>query len=85
MKAFYKQRILQPGCVRKETVNSNILVKPKNDDHVIYHNYNQTSVENKGIEPVELVQMNVYQSNTEEKNEAGHISTMSKGFQRYST
>ena len=85
MKAFYKQRILQPGCVRKETVNINILVKPKNDDHVIYQNYNQTSVENKGIEPVELVQMNVYQSNTEEKNEAGNISTMSKGFQRYST
>ena len=67
MKAFNKQRILQPNCVRKETVNSNILVKPRNGDHVIYQNYNQTSVENKGIELVELVQMNVYQGNTYRK------------------
>ena len=36
------------------------MVKKK---HAIYQNIEYTSLENKGVEPVEPVQINIYQSN----------------------
>ena len=46
---------------RKETVDQYIHVTQKN--HAIYQNNEYTSLENKEMEPVEPVQMNIYQSN----------------------
>ena len=46
---------------------TNILVKSRNGEkknHAIYQNNEQTSLKNKEVEPVELVQMNIYQKNT---------------------
>ena len=34
-KAFYRQRIPEPNCARKETVNIDILVKSSNGDRKI--------------------------------------------------
>ena len=34
-KAFYRQRILEPRCARKETVDIDILVKSRNGDRKI--------------------------------------------------
>ena len=46
---------------------TDILVKSRNGEkknHAIYQNNEQTSLKNKEVEPVELVQMNIYQKNT---------------------
>ena len=34
-KAFYRQKIPEPSCARKETVDIDILVTPRNDDRKI--------------------------------------------------
>ena len=34
-KEFYRQRIPEPGCVRKETVDIDILATSRNDDRKI--------------------------------------------------
>ena len=34
MKAFYRQRIPEPSCVRKETFDIDILLTSRNDDRV---------------------------------------------------
>ena len=63
MKAFYRQIIPESSCVRKETVDIDILVTSKNGDkknHAIYENNKWTSLKNKEVEPVGLVQMNIY-------------------------
>ena len=61
-KAFYRQRIPES---KKEIVDTDILVTPWNGDrkimHAIYQNNEQTSLENKEVEPVQPVQMNIYQ------------------------
>ena len=47
-KVFYRQRILKPSCMRKETVDIDILVTPRNGDrknHAIYENNEWTSLE----------------------------------------
>ena len=49
----YKQRIPESSCARKETINKEI---------------KWTSLENNETEPVESVQMNIYQSNTYRKD-----------------
>ena len=64
-KTFYKQRIPGSSCARKETVVIDILVTSRNgDSHAIYLNNVQTSLENKEAQPVESVQIKIYQSNT---------------------
>ena len=47
-----------------------ILVTPRNGDrkNAIYQKKEQTSLENKDAEPLEPVQMNIYQSNTYSKD-----------------
>ena len=52
-KAFYRHRIPESSCARKETVDIIILV---------------TSLEKKIVEPVESVLKNIYQSNTYTKD-----------------
>ena len=42
-KAFYRQRIPQPSCARKETVDINILVTSRNDDKKIMQSITITS------------------------------------------
>ena len=55
-KAFYGQRIPESSCTKEETFNID-------KNHAIYQNNEWTSLENKEVEPVEPVQMSVYQSN----------------------
>ena len=67
IKAFYRQRIPEFSCARKETVDIDILIKSRNGDkmvknHTIYQNIEQTSNRNKEV------QMNIYQSNTYSKD-----------------
>ena len=69
-KAFYRQRIPESSCTRKETVEIDMLVTSRNCDrknHAIYQNSEWTSLEKKGMEPVESVLKNIYQSNTYRK------------------
>ena len=54
-KAFYRQRIQESSCARKETVDIDILVTSRNGDR------------KKEVEPVEPVLKNIYQSNTYKK------------------
>ena len=42
-KAFYRQRIPRPGCVKKETVDIDILVKSRNGDRKIMYSISITS------------------------------------------
>ena len=70
-KAFYRQKI--PGCsrARKETVDIDILVKSRNGDRKIMKSIRITTrppSKKKEVEPVPLVQMNTYQSNTYRKH-----------------
>ena len=70
-KAFYRQRIPEPSCARKETVDIDILVRSRNAERKIMQsikNYKQTSHKNKEVEPVEPVQINIYKSNTYRKD-----------------
>ena len=65
------QRIPESSCARKETVDIDILVTSRNGDkknHAIYQNNEYTYFENKEVEPVELNQMSIYQSNTYRKD-----------------
>ena len=69
-KAFYKQRIPESSCVRKETVDIDILVTSRNGDRKIMQSIritSNTSLEKKEVEPVEPVLKNIYQSNTYRK------------------
>ena len=43
MKAFYRQRIAESSCVRKETVDINILVTYRNGDRKIKQSIRITS------------------------------------------
>ena len=42
-KAFYRQRIPESSCVRKETVDIDILVPPRNGDRKIMQSFRITS------------------------------------------
>ena len=67
-KAFYRQRIPESSCARKETVDIDILVTSRNGDkkimHAVYQNNKQTYLEKKEIEAVEPVLKNICQRNT---------------------
>ena len=70
-KAFYRQRIPESSCARKETVDKDILVISTNGDkknHAIYQNNESTSLNKKEVEPVEPVLKDIYQSNTYRKD-----------------
>ena len=64
-KAFYRQRIPEFSCARKETVD--ILVTSRNGDRKIMQSIRITSrppSRKKEVEPVQPVLKNIYQSNT---------------------
>ena len=65
-KVSYTQRILESSYVREENIDIDILVTSRNSDWkvTVYQNNKQTSLKNKEVEPIEPVQMNIYQSNT---------------------
>ena len=70
-KAFCRQRIPGSSCVRKETVDIDILVTCRNGDtknHANYQSNEQTYLKKKEVEPVEPVLKNIYQSNTYRKD-----------------
>ena len=67
MKAFYRQKILESSCGRKETVDIDILVTSRNGDRQIMQSIRITSrqpPQKKKVEPVEQVLKNIYQSNS---------------------
>ena len=71
MKAFYRQRIPESSCARKETFDIDILVTSKNSDRKIMQSIRITSrppLKKKEVEPVEPVLKNNYQSNTYRKD-----------------
>ena len=61
-KAFYRQRIPESSCVRKETVDIDILVTSRNGDRKVIQSIRIM------IRPAWTVQMNIYQSNTYRKD-----------------
>ena len=70
-KAFYRQRVPVSSCVRKETVNIDILNNIwewSQKNHAIYQNNEYTSLVKKEVEPVEPVLKNIYRSNTYRKD-----------------
>ena len=62
---FFRQRIPESSCARKETIDIDILVISRSGDRKTMHHQNneQTSLDNKEVETVQAVQMNIYQSN----------------------
>ena len=70
MKAFYRQRIPESSCARKEAVDIGILVTSRNGDRKIVKSISneKTSLKNKEVEPGEPIQMNIYQCNTNRKD-----------------
>ena len=72
-KAFYRQRIPELSCARKETVDIDILVTSQlgewwQKNYAIYQKNEETSLENTEMEPVDPAQMNIYQSNNFKKD-----------------
>ena len=70
-KAFYRQRIPESSCARKETVHIDILVTSRNGDRKIMQSIRITSrlpLRKKEVEPVEPVLKNIYESNTYRKH-----------------
>ena len=58
-KAFYRQRIPESSCVRKETVDMDILVTSRHGDGKIMQ---YIRIKSREVEPVKKVQMNIYQT-----------------------
>ena len=69
-KAFYKQKIPESSCARKETVDINIFVTSRNGHRKIMQSIRVTSrpLQKKEVEPVEPVLKKIYQSNTHRKD-----------------
>ena len=69
-KAFYRQRIPESSCARKETVDIDILVTSRNGDTKIMQSIRIRSrpLEKKEMEPFEPVLKNTYQSSTYRKD-----------------
>ena len=70
-KAFYMQRIPESSCVRKEIVDIDFLLTSRNADRKIMQSIRimgRPEHENKEVEPVEPVQMNICQGNTYRKD-----------------
>ena len=59
MKAFYRQKIPESSCARKETVDIDILITSRNGDRKMMQSIGitseWTSLKNKEVEPVEPV------------------------------
>ena len=71
-KTFCLQRIPEFGCVREETVGIGTLVISMNNKRKTKHcvgNQEQILHKNKKVEPVQPVQMNIYQRNTYRKGQ----------------
>ena len=67
MKAFYRHRIPESSCAKKEMADIDILVTSRNGDRKIMQSIrimSSLTFQNKEVEPVEPVHMNIYQSNT---------------------
>ena len=80
-KAFYRQRIIEPGCARKETVDIDILVTSRNGDRKMLQSIRITSrptsrkrkwnqLSQFGRTSTKVIPI--------EKTYAGHISTISQ-------
>ena len=69
-KAFFRQRIPEFSCTRKETVDIDILVTSRNCERKIMQSISneQISLKKKEVEPVEPVLKNIYQSSTYRKD-----------------
>ena len=67
-KAFHRQRIPEPSCEWKETVDIDILATSRNGDRRITQSIRITSLEESEVEPVEPVLKNIYQSNNYRKD-----------------
>ena len=70
-KTFYRQRIQESSCARKETADIGILATSRNGHRKIIQSIRITSRPNlrkKEVEPVEPVLKNIYQSNTYRKD-----------------
>ena len=70
-KAFCRERISKSSCARKEIVDIAILLEFRNGDRNIMESYlsdKETFHENEEVEAGQLVQMNIYQSNTYTKD-----------------
>ena len=71
MKEFHRQRSPESSCMRKETVDIDILVTSRSGDRKIMQSIRITSrplsLERKNVEPVEPVQMNINESNAYRK------------------
>ena len=65
-KAFYRQKIAEFSCARKDIVDIEILVTSRNGDRKIMQSIRITSRPLK-VEPVQPVAKNIYQSNTNRK------------------
>ena len=72
-KAFYRQRIPESSCARKEIVEIDILVTSRNGDRKIMQSIRIMSrsplkKKKREVEPAEPVLKNIYQSNTYQKD-----------------
>ena len=70
-KAFYRQRIPEFSCARKETIDIEIIVTSRNGDRKIMQSIRITSKPTStirkwtsSVQQVQPVQMNIYQNNT---------------------
>ena len=86
-KTFYRQRIPESSCARKETVDRDILVTSRNGDRKIMQSLRITSrPPSRKRKWSQLSQF--WRTSNEvipsEKTSAGHISTMRQGFKRSS-
>ena len=87
-KAFYRQRIAESSCARKEIVDIDAFLTSRNGDRKVMQSIRitrQAYLENKEGEPVQPVQINIYHNNPYRKDliwKAGYISTMSQEFKK---
>ena len=86
-KTFYRQRIPESSCARKETASIDILVTSRNGDRQIIQSIRIASrppTRERKWNHVSQLQRTSTKVIPTEKTYAGHISTMSQGFKRSS-
>ena len=69
-KAFYKQKNPEFNCASKKIIDRDILLASRNGDRKIMQSMKKRVdlLDNKEVEPVEPLQMNIYQSNIYRKS-----------------
>ena len=69
-KAFYKQKNPEFNCARKQIIDRNIFLASRNGDRKIMQSMKKRVdlLDNKEVEPVEPLQMNIYQINIYRKS-----------------